>query len=206
MEFGIKNTKNAQEEIANATNPNIRLFLLKKSLDTAPTTGSTAKWAACTPENIVQGGWFGFTAVGYFFGRDLQKALSIPIGLIETSWGGTLAEAWTSREALTKSMPEFKSRLDEVAKIDEQQKSGVLQQGEAQGDWIKQNDITPAPSTEGFDASGWKTMKLPTVWESSGDPELAYFDGVVWFRRSFDVPEAMPARKPISGSRSTTST
>ena len=59
-----------------------------------------------TPENVGQ-----FTAVGYFFGRELYKKLGIPIGLINTSWGGTIVETWISKEAM-KSFNEFSDVVD----------------------------------------------------------------------------------------------
>ena len=57
-------------------------------------------WAPCTPQSVAAGGWGGFSAAAYFFGRQLHKELNVPVGLIDTSWGGTPAEFWTSRKAL----------------------------------------------------------------------------------------------------------
>jgi sialate O-acetylesterase len=113
MEFGLSMAHNAQDEIPKANIPLLRLFLvpLKASLvplndiaalppDTSPLTGH---WQVCTPENVINiGGWKGFSAIGYFFGRELQSHLNRPIGLIGSYWGGTPAKAWTSVEALQK--------------------------------------------------------------------------------------------------------
>lgn len=97
MEWPLRATQNAEEAIKNSTNPKIRLFTVQRNTSDKPLTGfkGQPKWQECNPESVK-----GFTAVGYFFGRDLQKALDVPIGLIHTSWGGTLAEAWTTRSAL----------------------------------------------------------------------------------------------------------
>lgn len=87
---------------AAAANPNIRLFTVPNRTAATPqsdfpanTKGKEGVWLECTPETVID-----FSAVGYFFGRDLQKALDVPIGLIASDWGGTPAESWTSREGL----------------------------------------------------------------------------------------------------------
>lgn len=81
MEFGMGNVKNHEKEIADANYPEIRLFTVPKSVKTEPQHDTTGHWDACSPKTVG-----GFSAVGYFFGRDLNKNLKIPIGLIHTSW------------------------------------------------------------------------------------------------------------------------
>jgi sialate O-acetylesterase len=92
MEWQLRNTHNAAEAIAKSKNPKIRLFTVPKNTSEKPLDSfkGDPKWQECNPDTVKN-----FTAVGYFFGRDLQKALDVPIGLIHTSWGGTVAEAWT---------------------------------------------------------------------------------------------------------------
>lgn len=80
-----------------ANHPNLRLYQVRltaspKPLEAVPVGMS---WQACTPENVGN-----FSAVAYFFGRDLHKNLNVPVGLIQTAWGGTPAQAWTSEPAL----------------------------------------------------------------------------------------------------------
>jgi sialate O-acetylesterase len=87
--------KNYEEEIANANFPNIRLFTVFTKAFQKPLDDVTGNWAACSPNTIKT-----FSAVAYFFGRDLYQKLKIPIGLISSSWGGTKAEAWTSQNVL----------------------------------------------------------------------------------------------------------
>jgi len=67
-------------------------------------------WLPCSPDTIKQGSWNGFSAVGYFFGRELHQELNVPIGLIHSSWGGTIAEAWTSREAHAASLEDERAQ------------------------------------------------------------------------------------------------
>jgi sialate O-acetylesterase len=95
MQWSVKASANAEEEIAAADYPNIRLFTVTRKVAQKPQKDCQGSWSSCSPETVP-----GFTAVGYFFGRELYKELNVPIGLIHTSWGGTPAEAWTRREIL----------------------------------------------------------------------------------------------------------
>lgn len=113
MEFGIGNANNAEQEISNANYPEIRLFTVAKKIALIPQTSVSGHWDVCTPNTVKAGGWNGFTAVGYFFGRDIYEKTHVPIGLIHTSWGGTIAEAWTSAEML-KTLPDFVDRVSDV--------------------------------------------------------------------------------------------
>lgn len=97
MEWPVRNSANAAAEIAAAKHPRIRLFRVENTVATYPLDDAVAKpWAVCSPETVA-----GFSAVAYFFGRDLLDQKQVPIGLIETAWGGTPAEAWTSLRSLS---------------------------------------------------------------------------------------------------------
>ncbi|WP_264537994.1 sialate O-acetylesterase [Flavobacterium sp. N1736] len=87
--------KNYQEEVKNASYPNIRLFTVLTNASPKPLDDVIGSWKKCSPESINT-----FSAVAYFFGRELYQKLNVPIGLISSSWGGTKAEAWTSQNVL----------------------------------------------------------------------------------------------------------
>jgi sialate O-acetylesterase len=91
--------KNYQEEVKNASFPNIRLFTVLTNASPKPLDDVMGSWKTCSPESINT-----FSAVAYFFGRELYQKLNVPIGLISTSWGGTKAEAWTSQNVLEKDI------------------------------------------------------------------------------------------------------
>jgi sialate O-acetylesterase len=186
MEFGIGNLNNAQLEIARANNPNIRLFTVPKKIAGAPQTTVVSHWDPCTPQTIAAGGWNGFSAVGYFFGKHLQETQHVPIGLIHTSWGGTVAEAWTSASAL-RTMPDFAPQVDAVEKSYTAMKNGSAVFEKLLNDWYLKYDRGTAQNWSSviLDTSRWKTMKLPTSWEDAGLPN---YDGVVWFRKEIDLP------------------
>ena len=92
---------NADDEISNATYPEIRMFTVEKNLSAHKLDTIAGNWQVCNPETA---GYF--SATGYFFARKLHKELNVPIGIINTCWGGTVAEAWASKEGLSE-FPEF---------------------------------------------------------------------------------------------------
>ncbi len=95
MEFPLNAGKNAKEEAAAAQYPKIRLFTVKKNNTPQPQIDCSGNWTECSPATVG-----GFSAVAYFFGRDVFQQLGVPVGLIHTSWGGTPAQLWTSRPVL----------------------------------------------------------------------------------------------------------
>lgn len=193
MEMGIGNVNNAEQEIAQADYPQIRLFTVPKhvALATQPTTlpggqNREAQWLACSPDNIRVGDWAGFSAVGYFFGRALYRNVKVPIGLIHTSWGGTPAEAWTSAEALAAALPEFRPSV--TALEEARTSNSALAYAQRLAAWYAKNDTGSQANLQNADAdvSNWKSMNLPTNWEKAGLPD---YDGVVWFHKEITLPD-----------------
>ncbi len=188
MEMGIGNVLNAKQEIEQANYPQIRLFTVPHLIASEPQTQVVGQWQACTSQSVANGGWNGFSAVGYFFGRDLYRELKIPIGLIHTSWGGTIAEAWTSAEAL-KGLDDFRAAVEGFQQSAADAKKGVGDHEQQLMAWYAKNDpgTNAGWAAPGFDATAWKIMQLPTNWEKAGLPD---FDGIVWFRREVELPAA----------------
>jgi sialate O-acetylesterase len=85
----------SNEAIATSSNPEIRLFTVTKASNLQPQDDFTGSWKICEPDNVSQ-----FSATAYFFGLMLNKALKIPVGLVNTSWGGTRIEPWISEAGL----------------------------------------------------------------------------------------------------------
>ncbi|MFN7930272.1 MAG: sialate O-acetylesterase [Blastocatellia bacterium] len=101
MQWSLKQTDNAETEIANAKYPMIRLFTVPRLEVDKPAEDIKANWKECTPDTVPN-----FSAVGYFFGRDLHRALNVPIGLINNAVGGSPAESWM-KEAILKGDSEY---------------------------------------------------------------------------------------------------
>ena len=110
MEWPVAASNNSAAEIASASHPEIRLFTVPKRVSGEPQETVNSAWQVCSPQTVP-----GFSAVGYFFGRELQQRLDVPVGLINTSWGGTIAEAWTSADAL-KTMDDFRPAVETFQK------------------------------------------------------------------------------------------
>lgn len=179
---------NDVEEVANANYPNIRLFQVKKVMANTPQdTLVSSGWKECSPNSVAN-----FSAVAYFYGRYLHKELNVPIGLIQTAWGGTVVEAWTSGKTL-KTFDEFK---DIVAYIENDEATNEEKLSLAK---LKLNEwpdkIEKILKLEGtfnhgyqksnYDIKDWKLMKLPTLWEDKGMD----IDGVVWFGKDVNIPK-----------------
>ncbi len=119
MEWPVKNAANGQAEVAGANFPRIRLFRVRNKVAGYPLDEvEGSPWAQCSPETVPD-----FSAIAYFFGRDLHQKLGVPIGLIDSAWGGTPADAWTSLRALSSDaalMPVFAewSRMNDSAALD----------------------------------------------------------------------------------------
>lgn len=116
MEWPLKNTTNAQEEAKTADRPTLRTINIPNTktnnprtnewISTKPELNPTFKWEVCTPQSAP-----GFSGVAYYFGKELNSELNVPIGLINSSWGGTYIEAWISKAGL-ESVPSLKPIFD----------------------------------------------------------------------------------------------
>jgi len=97
MEMSAQSINNSEEEIMNADYPEIRFFTVSTSTSLYPQEHLSGNWKVCTPETMKP-----FSAIGYFFARKLQKELGVPVGIINSSWGGTPAESWMPEEVVLK--------------------------------------------------------------------------------------------------------
>jgi sialate O-acetylesterase len=188
LRSGQKPIVNWEQEVAAADHPLIRQLYVKQTRGTSPQAGVTARWTVCSPATVAD-----FTAVGYFFARDLHAARGVPVGIIHSSWGGTPAEAWTSEEGL-KPFPEFAGQLDALRQRAANPTEAQRVYAEKLSAWYRANDpgSGAAPwSVPDLDDAAWESMNLPTPWEEAGHPG---FDGIAWFRKSFDLPAGWSGR------------
>jgi sialate O-acetylesterase len=95
MEMNVNWGLPYQDEVANATDRNIRFFYIPRTTSEYPQDDVSAKWVVCTPDEMRA-----FSAAGYFFGKSLRQNLNVPVGLISSDWGGTPAEVWTPADAI----------------------------------------------------------------------------------------------------------
>ena len=187
---GVLRVANADAETAAANWPDIRLLTVgAHASDDVQSSIQTLGWRVCSPESVGS-----FSGVGYFFGRELHQHLDVPIGLLLSAAGGTIVEAWTSQEGL-ETVPEMADLLREyrdnasvIKRISEDydRNFDAWYQEIAKEDPGYENG-RPVWSDPGYDPASWPTMSLPVYWEEAGYPD---FDGVMWFRRDAELPEA----------------
>lgn len=185
---------NYQREIRHAHYPAIRMLTVQHVWSAQPNPDIQANsWQICTPETVKD-----FSAVAFFFGREIYKSNNTPVGLISCNWGGTPAEAWMSVEAL-KAFPEFGKRIELVrtAPKPEQALEALYQQElkEWSARLVKANAAADAHWHETtVSPDGWLPMELPMLWEKAG---LGDIDGVVWFRKTVELPATWQG-KPVT--------
>jgi len=185
MEWPLRATDNAEKAIASANNSNIRHIKIPNTVASTPMDDiKEGEWKVCSPTTSPD-----FTAVGYYFAEKISKELNVPVGLINTSWGGTHSETWTSREGF-ESSDEFKTMIAKMPKLDldriakEREQAMVGKLSGIQDHYPPTAQEVSTWSSLDLDDSKWPTMNVPGTWESQSWPDL---DGTVWFRKSFDL-------------------
>ncbi|MBB6236465.1 sialate O-acetylesterase [Pedobacter sp. AK013] len=178
---------NYEKEISEAKFPNIRLLQVDHVTSNSPINDAKVAndgWQECSPKYIA-----GFSSTAYFFAREVYEKTKIPIGLIHTSWGGTIAEAWTSAESL-KKMADFSAAVDKFQKS--AKNPSTVSYEERLQNWVKITVDKDSGNLDGqmkwalTESANWKNMTLPTLWE---DAALKNLDGVVWFTKKITIPE-----------------
>jgi sialate O-acetylesterase len=177
---------NSAQEIANANYPTIRLFISDKKVAFTPQQNVKGKWQSCSPASVAQ-----FSATAYFFGRELFNHLHVPVGLMDVTWGGTIAEAWTS-EASLRTMGDFNKDLDKIKLMATHEDETIAKDKANEADWqaalAKNNDNYASEVTD----TSWHTMALPTLWENAGYPDL---DGIGWLRKTINIPASWAGKQ-----------
>ena len=111
MEMGVTVARDAQAEVAAADHPNLRLLMVPNRWSPEPQADMGGTWRVCSPKTVAEDG--GFSAAAYYFGRELQRHLGVPVGLIDASWGGTCIETWTPPEGFA-AVPVLKAEYARV--------------------------------------------------------------------------------------------
>jgi sialate O-acetylesterase len=192
MEWIVKSANNSEKEIANADYPQIRLLTAPKNFQYAQAEDVPGmNWKVCSPETVGN-----FSAVGYYFGRDVFKEVNVPIGLINTSWGGTNVEAWTSSDFITR-VEEFKNKIvTGKAMTAEEMEAARIKKLEG---LYSRFGLDPSKkiNTEnwnqaGIDMTGWQDIEVPGLWEKNGIGDV---DGIIWFRKEVNIPENLAGKE-----------
>ncbi|HVU16684.1 MAG TPA: sialate O-acetylesterase [Candidatus Didemnitutus sp.] len=189
MEFTLSQDHDANAAIKDAKNPAIRVVKVPRLAAQAPLDRVEASWSVSSPEAAGA-----FTAVGYYFAREIQKSTGVPIGIIDSTWGGTRVEAWASREGLHPVMAGLDDELGhlvtneaDLAKLRAEYDARVLA-------WEKSH--FPQDTGISADAANWKDPKLDDrSWETMTLPGSVQShgykaNGAFWFRTRVNIPAA----------------
>jgi sialate O-acetylesterase len=198
MEFAVSNSLNAAREISGSADDAIRLLSVAHATSPAPLEHFAAPvaWRAAEPGSIRD-----FSAVCYYFARELRKSVPVPMGLIHSSWGGSAIESWLSDPAL-RTLGGFEERLDLLRLYARDPDAGNRRLADMWERWWRARapaGSTPWKST-GDDSKVWRDVPEPMRdWKTWGVGELASHDGMVWFRRTVTLtPEQAAGAAELS--------
>ena len=180
---------NHEEEVKNAIkHPNIRLISVERMTSSVPEDNFTTYgdgWMVCSPETIAE-----FSATAYFFGREIHLQRNVPVGLIHSSWGGTVIEAWMTKDALA-GVKDLGTQAEMVSGWPTTREGRRLKSQGAVEAWNRLSNTLDDVYVQfedfkdaSFDDSRWDNMKLPGNLEN----RYANFDGHVLARRTIEIP------------------
>ncbi|MFC6096283.1 sialate O-acetylesterase [Flavobacterium qiangtangense] len=182
MGWKLEDALNGKEELANANYEKIKLLQVSRTMAGTPQKDiEKGQWETCSPKSGE-----GFSAVAYFFGRELFQKYNVPIGLINSSWGGTNIEAWMSEDLMGKHASARKV-IDEMKTMDF---SDVMKTYKKEFKaWEEKADRLDIGTTEKwhektYNTSSWKPITLPVYWSKA---KVTPNDGVIWVTRSFEL-------------------
>lgn len=195
MELSIDRVKDRYKDaIARSANPNIRQFLVRAqyNFQTPQQDVKSTGWKSADPQNLLQ-----FTAAGYFFARALYEKYKVPIGLINSTKGGTPAETWMSEDAL-KQFPNYYDQLPDLRDTMKVNQT-IRNDRTASREWTMQMEAEeqglkpgqPAWYNNSYNATDWAEMQIPNLWQ---DGPLKGVNGSVWFRKDIDVPQTIAGK------------
>ncbi|MCP8899699.1 sialate O-acetylesterase [Gilvimarinus xylanilyticus] len=190
MEMKMSNIKERYAAVlAQSDNPRIRHFQVPKNAvyDGPQNDLPGGEWLAANPDNALN-----FSAVGYFFARQIERTQNVPVGIIMNAYGGSGAQAWMSPEAL-KNYPHYVEQAKRNAQpgyVDDAKAADNAKAAPWYENLHKADQGThaqPQWSATELDDSDWQPVNLPGQWSDSGIEDL---NGVLWLRKTISVPES----------------
>lgn len=182
MGWKLEDALNGKEELANANFEKIKLLQVSRAMAGTPQKDiEKGQWETCSPKSGE-----GFSAVAYFFGRELFQKYNVPIGLINSSWGGTNIEAWMSEDLMGKHASARKV-IDEMKKMDF---ADVMKNYKKEFKaWEEKADRLDMGTAEKwhektYNTSSWKPINLPVYWSKA---KVTPNDGVIWVTKNFEL-------------------
>lgn len=176
MEWPVEQAQDAEQEIARANDSRIRHFKVPKSWSSKPEARLTGgQWRAASPQTVGQ-----FSAVAYYFARELRAHGDVPIGIIDSTWGGSSIEAWMDASSQDVDAATIAAKLRDVRAADERALASTRQRVAR---WPEGADDASWQDAD-LDDGDWDTLPVPALWEAAGYTGM---DGVAWYRTTFEL-------------------
>jgi hypothetical protein len=190
MQFPERLSTGAWGDIGNSANNTMRFMIVETDTQPAPLAdiGKPTKWQVVGPATVGEA-----SAVCYHMAKTIQKSHNVPIGMINSFWGGTTIQSWISPASL-RTLPKYAGGLDTLALLASDPAKAKAQQVKADEAWWdahdKSNKANRAFIAPSFDDSKWGTLTADGGWKDAGVAELKSFDGVTWLRTTVTLTEA----------------
>ena len=188
MDWPVQQAMNAQKEIAVANYPKIRFLVVQHDKKLTPQTDITrGEWKVCDTSNVKQ-----FSAVAYSFARKIYKDQNVPVGIIQSSRGGTPVEAWTSREKLlSSSITKARILANDTLSQDDFIKDSLSSVELWKNVYNPQNNADKTIPNVNYADSNWPAVEMPGVLKSFG---IGQFEGIVWMRKKIILPKSFSGK------------
>jgi len=190
MEWQVQQAKDARNEIEKANFPKIRFLVVAHETKLSPQSDMLAgKWKVCDSNNVKE-----FSAVAYYFARKIHSDHNIPIGIIQSTWGGTPIEAWTSRDMLlTSPISKAKTLSNDTLHFDRENfvKDSLNQIRFWQIIFNPQNNADKIFTTAEYNDADWVKGQMPNALRYVG---VVNYEGLVWLRKKISLPESFAGK------------
>lgn len=189
MEWTVRNTNNGEKAMESATDANIRHFKVPRTASGSPQdTLAGGEWQVADGETVGN-----FTAVGYYFAQQIREAAGVPIGLINTSWGGSRIEPWMNAASLGYADPQ--KLVDSLQAEEKERAEGIRKMMVAKLGEIPESDLgmkgeVPIWQAPELNDGDWENMELPGLWE---EKDWGFLDGVAWYRKTIELSPSQVA-------------
>lgn len=190
MELAVAQSRGGEFVLARSANDRIRVLSVAHAGKPQPAAAFDVApaWRPAGPESLRR-----FSAVCYYFGREVNEALDVPVGLVNAAWGGSAIEPWISETGL-RSVGGFDARLDLLRTFARDEDAANQGYGRQWEDWWRGHGVAAGEPWQPHDPGSWADVPGLRNWKTWGVPELANHDGMVWYRRSFNLTPAQAAQ------------
>ena len=196
MELQVLRTLNSRSEIGDSANDRIRMLTVRQENSLTPLDEllTPAPWQLAGPDTVPD-----FSAACFYFARELQKTVNVPMGLITSAWGGSMIQAWMSEPAL-RAIGGYESKLELLSAKAKDSTAGTLQWGHTWEGWWRgrtsyRSGAEPWSASPAI-AKNWRVAPAALgFWQRWGVPDLEKYVGILWYRTSFALSKQQAAQR-----------